>query len=100
MPKESEGKPKVNLVYYSLMREIAKVREYGIKKYGGRAEWRDVPTEDYFDAAIRHLVKAKAAMFDEESIFTEVDEESGLLHLAHAASDIMFLIERYYYKEK
>ena len=95
MPKDSEGKPKVNLVYYSLMTEIAAVREYGLNKYPHRESWQDVPREEYFDAAIRHLMKAKAAEYDDSSYADNMfDEESGLLHLSHAAADIMFLIEK------
>lgn len=100
MPKEKEGKPELGLVYYTLMEEVAKVRTYGITKYGARFSWRDVPVEYYYDAAIRHLMKAKSAMFDEQTQFSDVDEESGLLHLSHAAADIMFLIETACNKEK
>jgi len=99
MAKEIEGKPELGLIYYTLMEEVAKVRAYGIEKYGDRSNWREVPTEYYYDAAIRHLMKAKAAMFDEQTQFNERDEESGLLHLSHAAADLMFLIERACNKE-
>ena len=41
MSKRNEGKYKPHLIYTSLLKEVSKVREYGIKKYGGYGEdWR------------------------------------------------------------
>ena len=100
MAKERTGKPELGLIYYTLMEEVAKVRTYGVAKYGSRSDWREVPVEDYYDAAIRHLIKAKSAALDEQSQFSERDKESGLLHLSHAAGNIMFLIERTCNKEQ
>lgn len=100
MAKQKEGKPRMGLVYASAMEEIAKVREYGINKYGDRGDWRTVPREDYFDAALRHLIKAKAYEFDECSAENDIDEESGISHLSHAMVNIMFLIEGRTKKER
>ena len=87
MAKEKEGKERISLVYYSFLKEVAKVREFGAKKYGNPEDWRGVVPGDYVDAAMRHLHK---------STFELCDKESSLLHLSHAATNIMFLIEKLY----
>jgi len=83
--KKNEGKPKLSLIYKSFMDEIAKVREYGVEKYGNKEDWRTTDSELHYDACLRHIF----AYIDGE----EIDKESGLSHLAHAACNLMFLIE-------
>ena len=94
MSKQNEGKPRVGLVYYSMLEEIAKVREFGIEKYGHREDWRNTEDmrEKYFDAALRHLNKAKAAECDMLGP-SPFDEETGFYHISHAACCLMFLLE-------
>jgi hypothetical protein len=91
MAKEKKGKPALTLVYTSFMEAVARVRMFGVKKYGHREDWRTVPKEDYYDAAIRHLQQAKTAELEGNG--EVIDFESKELHLAHCACDIMFLIE-------
>ncbi len=86
MSKFDKGKYKPSLIYTSLLKAISKVREYGIAKYGSGEDWLTTPKIKHIDAGIRHL----RAFSDGESI----DKESGLHHLYHAASNIMFEIER------
>ena len=69
-----------------ILKQIARVREYGTNKYGDSENWRDVEIERYRDAAFRHFI----AYLDDP---TGVDEESGLPHLAHLACNIAFLCE-------
>ncbi len=88
MSKNKEGKYKPSLIYTSLLKEISKVREHGIKKYDSSEDWLTTEAIRHFDAAIRHI----RAHIDNE-IF---DKDSGFTHLAHAASNIMFEIERLY----
>lgn len=83
--KDTLGKPKPTMIYYSLIKEISLVREYGIKKYGSKDTWRTTDPQDHLEAAIRHLYKHAEG--------ETLDSESGISHLAHAASNIMFLIE-------
>lgn len=94
MSKENENKPRLGLVYYSMLEGIANVREFGIKKYGDREDWRNTEEmrEKYYDAALRHLNKAKAAEMDDNGP-SPFDEESGFHHLCHAACCLMFLYE-------
>ena len=86
--KADAGKPRLTLVPMEILRDVAIVREYGNKKYpeGGPDNWKAVEPERYRDAAFRHLV---AYVQDPSG----VDEESGLPHLYHLATNIAFLCE-------
>ena len=84
--KADNGKPKLSLVPRKIIFEIARVREYGNKKYGDPDNWKGVEKERYRDAAFRHFL----AYLDDP---TGVDEESGLPHLSHLACNIAFLCE-------
>ena len=78
--KYDEGKPKLTLCPTEIITAVARVREYGIKKYGDSDSWKDVER----DTAFRHFV---AYLKDPLG----VDEESGLPHLWHLACNIAFL---------
>lgn len=69
-----------------IIKAIAIVREYGVRKYGRRESWREVEIERYRDAAYRHFI---AYIEDPKG----VDEESGLPHLWHLACNVSFLCE-------
>ena len=84
--KSDAGKPKLTLVPQQIIYDIAKVREYGNKKYGDPENWRTVEPERYRDAAFRHLL----AYLDDPY---GVDSESGLPHLWHLACNVAFLCE-------
>ena len=86
--KADAGKPHVSLVPSQIVYDIARIREYGNKKYpeGGKDNWKRVEVERYRDAAYRHLL----AYIDDPH---GVDEESGLPHLWHLACNIAFLCE-------
>lgn len=84
--KADAGKPKLTLVPRKILTAIARVREYGCKKYGDPENWRQVDKQRYRDAAFRHFI----AYLDDP---TGTDEESGLPHLSHLACNIAFLCE-------
>lgn len=86
--KADAGKLRITLVPRQIIRDIAEVRMYGVKKYpdGGPDNWRRVEAERYRDALMRHLL---AYLDDPES----VDEESGILHRKHAECNLAFLAE-------
>jgi hypothetical protein len=84
--KADKGKPQCRLVPSEIVRCIARVREYGLNKYGSAESWRSVDIERYQDALYRHLL----AYIDNP---TGVDEESGLPHLYHLACNVAFLCE-------
>ena len=85
--KADAGKPKLSLVPTGIIYAIARVREYGNKKYGDPDNWKQVEAERYVDAAYRHLLQVVKNGLD------SVDEESGLYHLDHCATNLAFLIE-------
>ncbi len=84
--KADAGKPKLTLVPRQIIFDIAKVREYGLKKYCDAECWQNVEIERYRDATFRHFM----AYLDDPK---GVDIESGLSHLSHLACNIAFLCE-------
>lgn len=88
MPNKYDGtKPRVDLVPSSLTLEVGKVLTFGAEKYNAH-NWRSEGGLEWsrlYAAAQRHLL----AWNDGETF----DEESGLNHLSHAASNIAFLLE-------
>ena len=84
--KADTGKLGLTLVPRKIIFEIAKIREYGCKKYKDPDNWKRVEVERYRDAAYRHFM----AYLDNPN---GVDEESGLPHLSHLACNIAFLCE-------
>lgn len=86
MKKDTKGKPKLGLIPYDALAEIAKVREFGIEKYKDDEGWRGVSITDFLDAALRHIYKYN------DIDRSELDEESGLSHLAHAATSLILAL--------
>lgn len=86
--KADRGKPRLSLVPVEIIRDIARIREYGNRKYpeGGADNWKSVEIERFRDAAFRHLV---AYIEDPEGL----DAESGYPHLWHLACNVAFLCE-------
>lgn len=84
--KADAGKPQLHLVPTEIINCIARVREYGTKKYKDPENWKRVEKQRYIDAMFRHLLKY---VNDNNS----VDEESGLPHLWHIACNVSFLCE-------
>jgi hypothetical protein len=86
--KYDQGKPRVGLMISDFSRalnEVATVSTFGANKYSPSG-WRTV--EDarnrYWDALHRHLLAMSTA---------DRDEESNLLHLAHAAWNALAVLE-------
>lgn len=79
------GKPQLSLVPTKILEAIARVREYGNRKYKSKGNWKTVEIERYRDAAFRHW----AQYIDDPK---SRDEESGLPHLWHVACNISFLV--------
>lgn len=83
--KADKGKARLSLVPMRILWAIARVREFGVAKYGQSDSWRNVSPERYRDALMRHI----AAYIDDPE---GTDAESGLPHLWHAACNIAFLV--------
>ena len=86
MSKHDSEKYEPTLIYTSLIKEVAAVRKYGAEKYGSTEDWRTTPPIRHFNAIMRHLNAFLDGEYD--------DKESGLSHLAHAATTLMMEIER------
>lgn len=87
--KADHGKEPISLVPTQIIWEIAKVRDYGVNvKYPGtgRDGWREIGIERIRDAMLRHCLRYIKEPYG-------VDEESGLPHLSHLATNIAFLCE-------
>ena len=84
--KADGGKPKVALVPMQIIYDIARIREYGNRKYGDPENWRTVEAERYINALGRHTL----AFLNNP---LGVDEESGLPHLWHLECNAAFLSE-------
>lgn len=84
--KADAGKPQLTMVPRKIIWAIAKVRMYGNKKYGDPENWRQVEPQRYRDAMMRHMLQY---LDDPDG----VDEESGLPHLWHLATNCAFLCE-------
>lgn len=54
--KADAGKPQLTLVPRAILPAIARVREYGTKKYGDPDNWKQVDKQRYRDAAFRHFL--------------------------------------------
>lgn len=77
------GKPDLSLIPMHTLEDEARVWMYGANKY---AAWNWVKGMDWsipFACAMRHLAKWQAG--------EELDEESGLPHLAHAMCNLRML---------
>lgn len=79
------GKPRVDLVPSSLVLAVAKVCEFGIQKYAERNWEAGIAFTKLLGSAERHLLEWKDCR--------DVDPESGLNHLHHAAWNLMAIIE-------
>lgn len=82
--KADAGKLQLSMVPTDIIRNIAAIRMFGNAKYGSPDNWKIVEEQRYIDAAYRHWL---AFIDDHES----VDEESGMPHLWHLATNIAFI---------
>lgn len=83
--KADAGKARLTLVPMQIVWDIAAVREFAVThKYKDPDNWKLVEPERYKDAAFRHFLR----YLDDPN---GTDEESGLPHLWHLATNIAFL---------
>lgn len=84
--KADAGKLHISLVPTEIVKAVARIREYGVNKYGDKESWRSVDAQRYRDALLRHTL----AWWENPE---GVDAESGLPHLEHMACNVAFLLE-------
>ena len=85
--KADQGKPRISLVPMEILTAVARVREYGVAKYGEKESWMDVSPERYRDAMLRHMIEY---INNPDS----VDSESGLPSLWHLLTNVVFLVQK------
>lgn len=83
--KHDDGKPELALISPDFIEELGKVMTVGAKKYGAQNWRRGFNWTRVLSAIFRHLFSWSSGQ--------DVDPETGLSHLAHAAAGIMFLVE-------
>lgn len=83
--KADKGKLRFDLISPEFTKAVAGVLTFGAEKYGPN-NWQNLedPTNRYYAALLRHLNAFHAG--------EKYDKESGMSHLAHAATNIMFLM--------
>lgn len=81
------GKPRHDLIPVSAKESLAKVLTFGAQKYGDRNWEKGLPWMTCYASLERHLVAFVSG--------EDFDQESGLLHLDHALTNIAFIIEYY-----
>lgn len=80
----SEGKLGVDQIPVEMLEELARVFDYGAKKYA-RDNWKKgVPWHEFYGSALRHIFKWWQG--------EDIDPESNCLHLAHAICNLTFLL--------
>ncbi len=83
--KWDDYKLKYSLIPPSTLKALAQVLTYGARKYKPN-NWKNVEdTSVYWDALYRHLEAYRSGEY--------IDDESGFSHLAHAITNLAFLIE-------
>jgi Domain of unknown function (DUF5664) len=83
--KFDQDKTRMELLPPFAQEEIAKVLTYGARKYDPYNWAKGMPWTRVYGAALRHL---NAFARGEDT-----DPETGLSHVAHAACNLMFLLE-------
>jgi hypothetical protein len=83
---EKLAKPRYSLLPWKALAWVVKVLEYGARKYTAHG-WRSVPggAEVYREALLRHSAAVGRGEY--------LDEESGLPHCAHLATNALILLE-------
>ena len=79
-----DGKPRWDLLPLDAVEGVVKILTYGTKKYASRNWELGIDYSKIYGSTMRHL---KAWFQDRE----DIDPESGLPHINHAACDILFL---------
>ena len=83
--KADNDKIRIDLVDPAFIEDVCKVLAFGAKKYSPN-NWQTLDDHEnrYYAAAMRHLLAWRKGH--------KKDKESGLSHLTHAATNIMFLL--------
>lgn len=83
--KMDNGKPPMSLVPYGPVSQVAEVFAFGAKKYAAHNWRKGMKWSRLIDAIERHIGEFKSG--------NNEDLESGLSHIAHAATNCLFLLQ-------
>lgn len=83
--KFDTGKPRLELIPAAPMVEIARVLEFGARKYGVNNHTKGMQWSRLIGSLKRHLL--------EFELGNDTDEETGYSHLAHLVTNALFLME-------
>lgn len=83
--KNGIDKPQLSLIPQHALIEVAKVFMYGAKKYDEYNYSKGETNTVYIDACMRHV--------NQYLLGKDNDDESNLLHLAHAVANLMMVID-------
>lgn len=78
------GKSRVDLIPCDALMSVGEVFAYGAEKYGEHNWENGLPWGKLFGSTLRHLFKWATG--------EDRDDESGLPHLSHAATDVLMLL--------
>ncbi len=82
--KHDSEKPRTDLLPPMALLEVAKVMTYGARKYEiGNWFKKGATYNRYYAACLRHMLQWQAG--------EDLDPETGISHIAHAASNLLFL---------
>lgn len=88
--KYDEGKPMMSLIDPYVLTEMARVLTFGAKKYDPDNWRKGFNLRRILDACLRHITAWSSGQ--------DLDEETGLSHLAHAMCCLMFLMWLYKFR--
>lgn len=81
--KYDKMKDRWDLVPFNELKEVVEVITYGANKYSDD-NWKKVSIERYFSALMRHITTYKTGEI--------IDKESKKNHLAHAITNLLFIM--------
>ena len=83
--KNDKGKNRLDLIEPEFIEAVGNVLTFGAEEYGPN-NWQQVEDAEnrYYAAAMRHLIAYRKG--------EKTDHESKLSHLAHVATNMMFLL--------
>ena len=86
--KDDNGKLKLSRVPPELIEAVARVRDFGDRKYTDPENWKHIAPERWHEALLRHVL----AIWNDPM---HIDEESGLPSLWHVITNAAFLCAAY-----
>lgn len=97
--RENSGKPPVSLILSKALLEVAKVAEFGAKKYSPHNYRKGMRWSFFIDSMLRHLIKRATGQINdidencEDCKNKKCKDHSGLKHSSHIAWNALALCE-------